>query len=168
MLRNHSSVTDTYLSWYEYKISNAIYWQPSQVAARRYWRYDTSEQQIGDRVADKSAINNAITPAATYSVLPCKLSNLKTLPKGKTEYFTKAKFYFSSHNSGKTVACWPPKLIGMCIKQTRTNHIATKWAIMTFFTTSINILLQLKSEATFHTNIKQHRPIKSFHYHNYR
>jgi hypothetical protein len=46
-----------------------------------------------DQVADKNAINNAITPAATYCGLPCNLSNVKTSPRGNTGYFTKAKFY---------------------------------------------------------------------------
>ena len=102
-------------------------------------------------------INNVITPAATYCVLPCNLSDLKTVPRGNTEYFTKAKFYVLFTQFRQKSNLLVPKLTSMCIKQTRTNHIATKWAIMTFFIISINILPQLKSEATFHTNIKQHK-----------
>jgi hypothetical protein len=107
-------------------------------------------------VADKNAINNAITLAATYCLLPCNHRNVKTSPRGNT----KAKFYVLFTQFQQNDNLLAPKLISMCIKQTRTNHVATKWAITTLFITSINILLQSKSEATFHTNIKQHRPIK--------
>jgi len=113
-----------------------------------------------EQVADKNAINNAITPAATYCVLPCNLSEVKTSPRGNTGYITKAKFYVLFTQLQQNSNLLDRKLISMCIKQTRTNHVATKWAITTFFITSINILQQSKSEATVHTNIKQHRPIK--------
>jgi hypothetical protein len=123
----------------------------SQVAVTRYRRNKTSEVEMEDRVADKNAINNTLTPSATYCVLPCYLRNLQ-LPDGTQNISRKQNITFSSYNSGKTVTRCPPNWYLYTTNQNvpqcnKTGNNDVLHHLNQYPST-------IKVRGTFHTNIK--------------